>query len=409
MKTAETRRLDPPQSARPLVRLILHIGLHKTATTSIQNDLANNPRTIENHQTYFPTFDVNGVIHSNHSHALYSFFCDSPTDYVLNRNARLTTDEIVAQNASTRNQLDTWINKIKVLQNPTLILSGEDLSFMRASEIQRLHRFFLEHPVADFEIRAIAFTRHTVTFCSSAVQERIKGGATFNAAVSQFVGDSSQLFRSRLEPWLAEFGDAVSIYPYEQAVDFQTGPLGFFLNRIGAPDALAKSVNCSKLNESLSTECVRLLSRLNQMAGRRQLAGGEDGYIKIKAKLQGIPGPRYRLRSDIARKIWNTSFNDRGWLLAASGVDYAEFPEETYGRDIIPWSNDASIEALEDIVRKLPKALREDAINLVRNEAIAIEETNVHGAEKLMTIAQRFRPNGPLINDKLKVYNDRSS
>lgn len=47
---------------------------------------------------------------------------------------------------------------------------------------------------------------------------------------------------------------------------------------------------------------------------------------------------------------------------------------------------------------------KNDAIDFFRDTAILLESKNIKSALKLMTIAKKFRPNGPLINNKINEY-----
>lgn len=53
--------------------------------------------------------------------------------------------------------------------------------------------------------------------------------------------------------------------------------------------------------------------------------------------------------------------------------------------------------------------LNEEDVNYLRDLAIKLEPSNLHDARALMLLAQRVRPNGPLINKKLNEYADQLS
>ncbi|MEP3349834.1 MAG: hypothetical protein ABJN96_07760 [Marinomonas sp.] len=50
---------------------------------------------------------------------------------------------------------------------------------------------------------------------------------------------------------------------------------------------------------------------------------------------------------------------------------------------------------------------KSDAVDFFRSAAIEVEGVNIKLADKLMRIARKYRPNGPLINKKIQVYKEK--
>ena len=65
-------------------RFILHVGFHKTATSSIQQTLALNLDQLAEQGYRYPIFEYNGLKITNHSIPFYSTYCKEPQKYNMN-------------------------------------------------------------------------------------------------------------------------------------------------------------------------------------------------------------------------------------------------------------------------------------------------------------------------------------
>ncbi len=132
----------------------LHIGMHKTGSTSIQNSL-------QHFQDQRYSYAVLGN-NPNHSHAIYDAFTEDaergffdlkPTPAQIDRYRAQLLQAIVSN--GERN----------------LIISGEKISSMHASALLRLRDFLSEH---FSRIRVVGYVRSPASYIASAFQQRLK-------------------------------------------------------------------------------------------------------------------------------------------------------------------------------------------------------------------------------------------
>ncbi len=224
-------------------QLILHIGLHKTATSSIQDTLAYNQKLLAENRIHYPIFkSYNNKNMTNHSMAMHSLFCDSPNKYRMN---------IVNKwDASVVNPLYEEQLRDAAEKANTLLISGEGISALKENELFRLKEFFY-----DFNIRVICFVRDAYGYHCSALQERIKNG-------HELLSENKLLTTSfKFKHIKAVFPD-VEYYSFKDACQFNGGAVRFFLSLLPLKNA-EKFVE-KKSNEGLGYHSTRLLNYINK-------------------------------------------------------------------------------------------------------------------------------------------------
>ena len=145
-------------------RIILHAGLHKTGTTAIQEALAAAPEILQSQGWNYPVFSL-GVRKRivNHSHPLYTLFCDHPDAYLPNLTAGI--DGKLARQRFAE-QLEQELKS-----DYNLILSGEDVATLDETSLQRLANALGEH-----DLLVIIVVRETYSSFCSHLQHRIHRG-----------------------------------------------------------------------------------------------------------------------------------------------------------------------------------------------------------------------------------------
>ena len=77
--------------------IFLHIGVHKTASTTIQNTLYSEREKLSDAGILYPEFRLGDIVISNHSIQFYSLFCEEPEKYHINVSHGFTTNEAIQQ------------------------------------------------------------------------------------------------------------------------------------------------------------------------------------------------------------------------------------------------------------------------------------------------------------------------
>jgi len=233
--------------------IVLHIGLHKTGTSSIQETLrANRDRLIERGVLYPRSLP------GNHSNLFYNAFSPTPETYHANRARGLTREEIATRTART---LDALTREVADSPCGTIVFSGEDACTFRMDAAERAHAFFSTlTPSPTIEI--LLYTRHPVDYIASAVQENVKGnGLTIARAKQIHMGAAPRRYQRIYDVYAGVFGKAaVRFRSFEMARAGKGGLIGDFLGAIGSDAAGIEEV---RRNESIAGELVPFLSALN--------------------------------------------------------------------------------------------------------------------------------------------------
>lgn len=283
--------------------VILHVGFAKTASTSIQNALAQNRDVLRKAGVAYARFTLDGREITNHSLALTYLFTDRGKTHHVHVKKGLDEEE---QRARAHAELD------KALKDSPgkLVISGEEVPFLDSIELERLRDFFISRGV---KLRLIGLVRPTVAFLSSLAQQFVKSGMPLSVA--------SNKTPMRLCKHLAKTFPDVEFYSFGDACAHKDGPVGFFLETIGVglPDLHEDLVS----NEAWSDNAVRLCSYLNTHA-RIVFAGvlnplREEGDI---VKFSQINGPRFSLtKSEVNVPVLEDEIK---WLVEHYGDSFAE-------------------------------------------------------------------------------------
>ena len=164
----------------------LHLGLHKTASSSFQETCRRNRGLLSSFGVTYPIFNClvakkNKSSIFNHSVPIYSLFCENPRNYHMNIRWNVI-DQIEEVNNSYWQQLEGFLET-----SNNIILSGEDISLLEKDALEKLVEKIKSY---DYKVHIFALVRNPYNFFCSAVQQKIKSGI-FNAE-SIYTGDLNQ-------------------------------------------------------------------------------------------------------------------------------------------------------------------------------------------------------------------------
>lgn len=226
--------------------LQLHVGFHKTATSSFQRTCAENYRILEKQGIHYPSFSYQSKPIENHSIPLFSLFTESPEYYHVNIR-RGFSNQIEEVNQTYRRQLD------EALENHEhVVLSGEDVSMLSRQGLTKLREHIQR---AGFNIEVYCCVRKPYSFTCSALQEQIKGGTPFNPNSLKVVSRINQVRRLK-----AVFGN-VQFASFEDYCRHPQGPVVSLMEHMGW-DTSEISVKTS--NEGLGNKSTRLYMEINK-------------------------------------------------------------------------------------------------------------------------------------------------
>jgi hypothetical protein len=226
----------------PVSELIIHVGMHKTGTTSIQRSL----QGYDDGQTRY--LDLGPM--ANHSIPVFSLYTEDLSDYRALQSQGLSAKQ-------TERAVNDWKHKLhSEFQNhkrATYIMSGEDIGFISDEGKERL--------VTDMrcrvsDIRVVMYARRPLDFVVSAIQERIKNGHC--DAITSPVRVGYARYCSAFQALLGKH--KVAVFEFEKACEAQNGVLGHFSELLQLqPPSLVSEQNV-RLNEPI----VKLLFLLNR-------------------------------------------------------------------------------------------------------------------------------------------------
>ena len=244
----------------------LHLGLHKTASTSFQATCANSIDSLRDAGITYPIFSCSSANKPNirnHSIPIYSLFSEEPEYYHINLKWGIES-YIKEVNSGYNTQLESFLN-----DSGKILISGEGISSLSEDS---LSKFINKIHCYGYEIKATALVRSPYRAVCSMLQQAIKGGRHQKLiSLNNSVSDSTMI-RSvpgqakRVKKLKSIFGKAIYFQRFEDACTHVYGPVGFLLEKFLGQDSSA--FEYTKLNESLSNLAVRMQNEFNAIDAR---------------------------------------------------------------------------------------------------------------------------------------------
>lgn len=261
--------------------IYLHIGLHKTGSTSIQATLfSNRAKLLEHGVNYF-------AIGQNHSETLHPLFSGSPLTYHLNQRHGINTKrKAERKNSATRRTLR---RELEANTSPRFVISGEDLCTLSADAVTRMREEL--SPYAG-SFRVIVYVRDPIKYINSAFQERLRNGENF----AQIAAAPLSPGYMRISRYNRVFGrQNVDIRLFEPEQFPHRDVVADFLGALGVDPDVRGQLNVVRANEALSAEAAYLLNEIqNRYPGDRSGHPNPGRAANIVQLLRGIPGEPFR-------------------------------------------------------------------------------------------------------------------
>jgi len=296
-------------------KIYLHIGLHKTGTSSIQTTFYKSYDGLLARGINYPRLRIENP---NHSVTLVPLFHRDPLRYQeLRRGGVNTREKVEKRNAQVRAALRQALNSNTAEK---IVFSGEGLAHLRVGELEKL-RSELAPYAGDF--RVIVYVRDPYSTANSMVQQRVRRGQTY-----QQIERKPPFPRySRIGASLEVFGrDNVDIRIFDKAQFVGNDLMTDFLSAVGADPQIAKELDVARTNEALSHEAAFLLHEINKRfpTGERDSANIADNPALLQW-LTGIPGQPYRCPPELLQIVQPRIAREVAWLHGVLGRQI--FPE----------------------------------------------------------------------------------
>lgn len=287
-------------------RCWLHIGMHKTGSSSVQHNLSK----IEN-PTGWRIFSVGG--RPNMGPALCAMFHDEPHKNHWFSQTGHSPAEVLDKGAMWKEELKSSIMELK---EENCIISAEGLSKFRTKDILALRDFLT--PLFD-DIRVIGYVRAPLAFKVSFFQERVKhGNKIFNIA------DIKPNYRGMFERFDKIFGRSnVILRKFDPATFPDRCLVADFCHQTGIQ--LPEGVSIRRFNESLSREACGIL-----FAYRKFGSGYEIGKNAIKQNIRflkpflAMSGAKFNVCQSVFIDALEAEREDIEWMEQRLGVSLNE-------------------------------------------------------------------------------------
>jgi hypothetical protein len=313
-------------------RCLLHIGMHKTGSTTIQKNL----REIRSFDGWrYITLEKGKT---NLNEAMYAMFSSSPEDYHTYRNTGLRSQKLARIGARLRRRFE---RRIRAAEVENVILSAESLSQMDKEGVARLAEFL--EPLFD-EIVVIGYVRPPAGFASSSFQEKVKHGkGRFN------LSDCVPRYRFRFRKFDSAFGRGrVRLYKFDPR-SFPNGcVLEDFCQRTGI--ALPPGTVVAKVNEGLCRQACGIL-----LAYHKHGPGYGIGKHVVRENrmivrsLLAMRGEKFQLAGELVAPVLEAQAADVSWMEKRLGEPLGEALREDSG----------AVAAEDDLMNITPQSLRE--------------------------------------------------
>lgn len=288
--------------------IILHVGLHKTGTSSIQHTLYKNRKFLIKQGFLYPS-----CWGANHSIPVYSIFCDNPVKYPMNIKDGLSHDEIKEKNNM---YLDEFKKEVIKSTCKKIIISGEDISMLTIDNLNKLRLFLL--PITE-NIKVILYVRHPVNWAVSAIQQKLKGGFTYTQSFSQVSRNVGKM-KDNINKFINVFSEKqLEVYEFEDAA--KQGLIKHFLNSIGCTHI--DEINTFTQNVSMSLIGADILNYINEKAP--MIINGVLNKKRLKQDFKSIlniRGPKFDIPLNDKNEIVQKSLDNIKWFKEKWGIEY---------------------------------------------------------------------------------------
>lgn len=400
-------------------QVILHIGMHKTGSSSIQAAL----KDYDDGETVYASFQER-----NHSIPIYTGFSSSMDDYHIWVNAGLKSDQIKL----LRNQyIEHLKGELERKDRKRLIISGEDIGVIDDNGKKKLISL-LQSKVKSVVL--ICYVRSPGSFSGSIFQQSVKRG------LKSIPERISPKYRHRIELFREILGtDNVIVKEFSKGSLYGDDVVDDFIKTFSLSEFCS---NRGRVNEGLSDSALKLLWCFNKTnpcsVGDPVLTKARSKLISDISRVYGGSGRKSKSvfaniadfsEIDYLRKTFSIDFSEGEAARLESSDDLYDFINDLSDVDLKPLEGmliRCGIEGnFSDIKSKLNRfyyycvyqtqvemsadsaVLRSSDADILREVALRYENQKPvlqDEALALMKLALRARPNGPFIRRKVKEW-----
>ena len=396
-------------------QVVLHIGMHKTGTTSVQSALSGYARRGVKYASFSEV---------NHSVPMHTIFSESRADYHVWKRRGFSPIQIEEER---KKYLKILEDDVKDRSCSRLIISGEDIGTLMPSDQSAIVQWFQDRRV---DLKILALVRSPIAYASSVAQEIIRGGSTEIPLVRPHYKSRLDTFSKLLPVGSVVVGSYDDLSSSGRLFSFFEKQLGVTLPR-NARLNQSRSLQAILLTHLLNNSGLELQGTLEKQLAREKLLSLIDSVFSIENGCSNCSGLLSRcLDSDNAQKeaTWlfkkfDIDFRDlcgkfRG--LTSNDIDVNSYFHQHQSKLVqmfetrgMKYSSNQSISS--QLIRIYTSILREcvseHSAYLIRDIALQIHKDpsklGLKDALELMKVAGNLRPGGPFIQKKIAEWTRR--
>ncbi len=309
---------------------LLHFGMHKAGSTSIQSALF---RCLADEQFYFIDLGL-----SNCSPCVATAFMLNPMKYQSNERLGKESRRVLSEKTFIRDQL---AEQLAIAGKRTAILSAEVICRFKETELQNLCQFIND---TGFNVAAVGYIRPPYSYMNSSYQQRLKAGSDLRTL------DLTKLYpsyRIRFEKFEKVLGQKnVRFWPFKPELFPAQYVVHEFCERLGISIDLSKVV---PENQSISVLAVALLFAYRKYGPGYGCGPNVERENKLLVRrLSTVHGAPFRLHSSVVRPVLDANAEDIAWM---------EFRLQTSLKEELSSNVDETIIDEIGLLAKLPLAV----------------------------------------------------
>jgi hypothetical protein len=264
-------------------KIILHVGIHKTGTTSIQRTLKASSDILNRHGIHY--LESIGEVNGNHGD-LYAAFCSEPAAWGRYRRRGKSAASVAERVEETLQNVGDELGKVTA---EVVIISSEHLCQLPEENLRRLQAWLSQFGT----VHAVYYLRNIVSWMNSNSQQIAKGG--LKAMPTRYEDAIDRMYDFPVN-YLNVFGsEFVNFVKFEEAV--RSGLCNSLLQLFGLPTLEQMNIVEIRFNESVSDQAVESFFILNRLRPRLEY----QRTAILRSILERVPGKRYeaaRLNSE---------------------------------------------------------------------------------------------------------------
>jgi len=380
--------------------IYLHIGPHKTGSTTLQQLLGANRALLLSRGYLFPCFTAEGQEIFNHSIPFMSQFKPHPEQYFFNRNLGFNTAEKIealhkSYDAQFRQQIDHF-------QGNQLIISGEGICIFTQEELVALQNYLKDctHPKVKIEI--IFFVRNPITLFKSKINHKVRNTNSLNPVLlseSMSIGEGYKPnpYRALVDTFSAVFTrEQMMAIRFEEAIKHRSGPVGAFLQKIGVEESLVEQFTNEKFNLASSHEAILILSAINEHFSEMSKLDFSY-YSALRKQIIDLPGQKFTIPISLQQALWEKEQQDMDWVCKNFSIPPYPYREEATIPESTRWSEE-TLDHLHQMIYRFP--------DLIKNIILGVLWSELEAHYKAYSTAQRLRLYGFIKHHATQVSKD---